>query len=59
MLRFLNFIPLEIRPSLTSVVITTMDVETTLKIFSLVLSMSFLIWKWRQDIINSKKNKDE
>lgn len=40
-------------PILT-VLITSIDVEFFLKIISLVLSMSYLIWKWRVEYKKAK-----
>lgn len=50
-------IPEEIRPTLAAVTITTLDIETCLKIFSLVASTLYLFWRWYNEYKQLKKKK--
>jgi len=54
-------IPEEIRPTLTAVTITTLDIETALKIFSLVASTLYLFWRWHNEYkqLKNKHKKHE
>ena len=60
LIHFLSIvIPPEIRPTIATVSISLLDVETVSKIVSFGLSSAFLVWKWKQAINNKNKKDDE
>lgn len=50
-----HIIPAAVQPILFNVVISTVDIEFYTKMTSLILSMCYLIYRWRIDIKKNKK----
>lgn len=52
-------VPSEVHPVLTSVMLTTIDIEMCLKIVSLTASLLYLFWRWRVEYKQIKNQKKE
>lgn len=52
-------VPNKLHPVLTSVTLTTIDIEICLKIVSLTASLIYLFWRWRVKYKQIKKQKKE